>query len=66
MEGTLFGAATVELTDEATHILPFSLGCGPLVPTLLPTFLPAATNQSEHVSGSRDSTLHAGTTPCPQ
>lgn len=66
MEATLFRAATVELTDEATYILPFSLGGGPLLPNLLPTFLSVATDQSERVSGSRDSTLHAGTAPCPQ
>ena len=63
MEGTLSALPQLSLPDEATHILPFSLGYGPLLPTPLPTFLSTLTDQSEHVSGSRDSTMHAGTMP---
>lgn len=37
----------LSLPDEVTHILPFSLGCGPLLPTRLPTFLSTLTDQSE-------------------
>ena len=51
----------LSLPDEVTHILPFSLGCGPLLPTPLLTFLSTLTDQSEHVSGSKDSTMHTGT-----
>lgn len=53
----------LSLPDEATHFLPFSLGCGPLLPTPLPTFLSTLADQSEHVLESRDSTMHAGTMP---
>lgn len=47
MEGTLSALPPLSLPDEVPHILPFSLGCGPPLPTRLPTFLSTLTDQSE-------------------